>query len=194
MIPWCSSSHLAMLVAAAVTSLQAESHKKPSVHHYFTAHLTWSAVSTVIAHVRPARHSPLAQSMEGHSMAPYWDTSTRWLRSSERECGGWGGEAWCHLMNTARPAGGTKCIRCNFNSRRSFPPKSDWMVHILQFKTGGWEGVEVGGCLSEKEVQHSSIIARIKEILWFTTIRRDSAETLTLTARISETMKMSEEK
>lgn len=95
-------------------------------------------------------------------MAHYNDTRTSWLRSSEQGSGGWSGKAWCHLMNTARPAGGTKCISCNLNSPRYFFPKSDWMVHILQFKNGGW------GCLSEK-VQHSSNIARIKQILWFTT-------------------------
>lgn len=105
-----------------------KSHKKPFTQDYFTARLTWSAVSMVIAHVRPARHSPLAQSMEGHGMATHYDTSTSWLRSSKWESGGWLRKSWCRLMNAARPAGGTKSSRCNFNSAQSFSPKSDWMV------------------------------------------------------------------
>lgn len=164
----CSITHSAMLVAAEVTSWQTQdewnkgkkSHKKPLTHHSFTAHLTWSAVSLVIAHVRQARRLPLAQSMEDHGTATRYDTSTSRLWFSKRESGGWSGAPWHHLMNTA--AGGTKCIHCNFNSPRSFSPKSDGMVHILQFKNGGWS------CLSEKEVPHSSLITRIKQIFWVT--------------------------
>lgn len=90
-------------------------------------------------------------------------------------------------MNTARAAGGTKRILCSFHRPWSLSPKK-WLngAHSALQK-------QRRGCLSEREVPHSSIIARIKQILW---VKRtyQARRFAALTARISQAQKMSEEK
>lgn len=111
-----------------------------------------------------------------------YDTSTSWLWFSKRESGGW--SPWHHLMNTARPAGGTKCIRWNFNLS---PLKvAEWCT-FCSSKTEGEATFQRRRCHIPALSQGSNKSFELQQTYQ---ARRYAA----LTTRISETMKMSEEK